>query len=343
MLSVRCDIPFVLGTFVLPDAAGADTLILCVRGTFTVERGRVSVAEEQRPLVMADAYHGDPLSSSLAHASDVTLPKPRTDVAIVGSAYAPRGRPAPEFGASVAVGAVRKTVRVLGDRVWKKGLWGVSAGPPAPVRQVPLRYERAFGGTRRLEDGTLLAEPRNPVGCGLRARRSPAELAGLPVPNLLAPAERLDTPTDAGTPVGFGFVAPSWEPRRSLAGTYGAAWREQRAPFLPADFDPRFLQAAAEGLVDRGKLQGGEPVELVNLAPPPLDVLEFRLPRCTFDARVRLGRETLAPRLELDTVVFESEPARLSLVWRAGVPCHGRFLEIESVGVALQRLEGVAA
>jgi hypothetical protein len=337
---VRSLLPFQHGTFVLPDPAGADTLVLCVKGTFAVERGNLRVATEQAPLVLADEYHGEPGASSLRYASDVSLPKPATDVAIVGSAFAPKGQPERRFACSAAVGKLRKVAHVLGDRVWKKGVFGVSATAPEPALEVPLVFERAFGGSRKLDDGTVVAEPRNPVGCGLKARRSRAELAGLPVPNLLAANEPLDQPADAGTPVGFGFVAPSWEPRRSRAGTYDAAWEEERAPFLPADFDPRYFQAAAEGLVYPGRFQGGEAVELVNLAPPPHTALRFRLPCCAFDVKVKLGREVLRPRLELDTIVIEPHLFRLGLVWRAAVPCHDRFHEIEGIQLAVAQLEG---
>ena len=49
-------------------------------------------------------------------------------------------------------------------------------------------------------------------------------------------------------------------PRRGFAGTYGARWQRTRAPYLPVDFDPRFLQFAVGGMAFDFHLKGNETV-----------------------------------------------------------------------------------
>ena len=49
---------------------------------------------------------------------------------------------------------------------------------------------------------------------------------------------------DRPAPACLAPIAEAWEPRRSFAGTYDAAWQQGRAPYLPTDLDPRFLASA---------------------------------------------------------------------------------------------------
>jgi len=333
---------FAAGTFIMPDERGADALLLVVKGTFQAARGAVRLAKEQRKLIVADVYWGEPDVSSLKYASDIHLPKPATDVAMVGAAYAPAGRPVAEFPFSLAVGPLRRTIRVFGDRT--VGARGISAA--APMTRVPLIYERAYGGTLRLPNGGVQSEPRNPVGRGFRARqprRGPAgEAMPTLLPNLVEMRELGDDSTETLAPVGVGYVAPSWEPRLTRGGTYGPRWLEERSPFLPEDFDPRFLQAASPGLVAQGRLRGGEPVEIVNGAPHPDSVLRFSLPCVELQAKVRIGaREETCP-LQVDTVLFEpDDDALFAMTWMASLPCHNRAPRIDWVTFGASRIEGV--
>jgi hypothetical protein len=77
VLQVENRTPFVPAMFVFPDAEGVDTLYVVVKATFTIARGAPRVAEEQRPIVPADAYRGEPGKSSLEHAGQAHLPRPR--------------------------------------------------------------------------------------------------------------------------------------------------------------------------------------------------------------------------------------------------------------------------
>jgi hypothetical protein len=133
-----------------------------------------------------------------------------------------------------------------------------------------------------------------------------------------------------------GFIAPSWEPRRSRAGTYDAAWLSDRAPFLPADFHPAFFNAAHPELVCPGFLRGGEPVEILNASPQGL--LRFELPVCELDVGVTIAGVLERPPMRLETVLLEPGDLRLSLTFRGAVTVDKQALHIEEVRVGLARL-----
>jgi hypothetical protein len=340
MLQVENQTPFVPGMFLFPDAAGVDTLYVVLKATFALGPRGPAVAEKQLPLVPADVYWGEPGKSSVRYAGEAHLSKPASDVVVVGAAHAPGGKPAPSFGVSFAVGRLRKVVHVHGERVWVGGPAGMSPSPPVPAASVPLLWERAFGGQEELGGGTVLSEPSNPVGTGFRGKRAARELDGTPLPNLEHPAHPLRSPSDRPPPCGVGFVAPSWQPRAAHAGTYDEAWQKRRAPYLPADFDPRFLQAAPADQIYPGFLQGGEPVELLNLSPA--GPLKFALPVCEPAVEVEVAGAEVRPRLAIETLLLEPDQGRFSLLWRGAVPCDKKALQISKASFELGRLAGVA-
>lgn len=341
MLQIENSTPFRVQLFLLPNPAGLERVYVVVKATFALRKGEAHVAEEQSPIIPADQYWGEPDMSSVRDAGEAHPTKPASDVILVGSAYAPGGKPSVDFGVSMAVGRIRKAIRVMGDRTWTSGLLGTVPSRPAPVTSVPLRWERAYGGQQDLGEGKVLREPRNPVGCGFKGKRSQEEMYGLPVPNLEDPGAPIKTVSDRPTPMGFGHIAPSWEPRSTLAGTYDEAWEQQRAPFLPDDFDPRFLQSAPLDQIYPGRLQGGEPVELINAAPQ--GVQRFTLPRCELEAKAHLTDGEEQPPLQLETLLLEPDQDRFAMLWRGEVRCGKRGLGVHLVELRVQRLDGAAA
>jgi hypothetical protein len=337
MLQIENETPFKAGIAVFPDPGGVDTLYLTVRGAFTLGQA-LTVADEQPPLRLADEHWGDPASTSLKYAGEIHLLKPSTDVVLVGHAYAMGGRPVPTVDVALAVGALRKAIRVFGDRAWK-GAIDPHIGAPAPFDRMPLVYERAFGGILEMDPdtGALTRDPRNPVGVGFARLRRGGEISARKLPNLEDPAHLLASPSDRPPPTSFGYIAPSWEPRRLAAGTYDEHWKNNRAPFLPADFHPRFFNAAHPDLVCKGYLQGGEEVSALHVTPSPL--LRFRIPVCRFDARVHIAVAVERPLLRLETVLIEPDDRRVSLIWRGSVRCDKSALRISRVGVAMAALE----
>jgi hypothetical protein len=334
VLQFRNHTPFVGMIGLMPDTKGVDTMLAVVKGTFTL--GAVpQVAEQQVPVAATPEYYADPVTSSMRVAPDVSLPKPSTDVLLVGSAVAPLARAVTEMLVEVHVGAVSRYARITGDRFWRASGSGYGMTSPEPFVAMPLTWERAFGGREQAADGWH-EDPRNPVGTGFRATDGVYSFDGLPVPNVEHVAQPMSSWRDRPAPCGFGPVGPHWEPRRSFAGTYDEAWQQQRAPYLPDDFDSRFLQTAPAESIAPAPLVGGEPVLLRGLAAEG-DV-SFVLPHADLEIAFILdGSPNVRPAL-LDTVTFEPDQRRFTMVWRASFPCDKKALKVSEVRATLQSL-----
>jgi hypothetical protein len=132
-------------------------------------------------------------------------------------------------------------------------------------------------------------------------------------------------------------VAPAWLPRRAYAGTYDAEWRRRRAPYLPRDFDARFLSCATPELIFDRFLAGGEPVELLGLSEQ--GPLRFTLPGCRPRAEIMIAGVVERPAFNLETVLIEPDDNQIALVWRAALPCDRRILKVEQVRLEAEGLE----
>jgi hypothetical protein len=320
MFHLKNDTPFVSQIFVFPDLRGIDTPCVLVKATFDLAPG-IPVAETQQPVTLTDAYWGEPGKSSLKYATEAHLEKPGTDVVVLGEACAPRDRPVPELFVRVSVAGRSSTLKVFGDRHWEKGLMGVATGSPKPFVRMPIVYERAYGGAHVIDTaaGRIAAETRNPVGIGFPGETGSREPADARLPNIEDPRNLIRTPKDRPGPAGYGYIAPSWEPRASYAGSYDETWRKTRAPCLPEDFDPRFFHAAHPDLVFPGHLRGGEPVAMMNLTPE--GERKFNLPACEPRVEVRFAGRSETAKARLETVLLEPADERLCLVWRSSTGC----------------------
>src|SRR4051794_16779620 len=181
---------------------------------------------------------------------------------------------------------------------------------------MPLIWERAFGG---VSPGSTERhpsfEPRNPVGCGLGSIAD--TLCGTRLPNIEHPSQRLRRVGDRPTPVGTGPLARSWQPRAGHAGTYDEAWRRDRAPHWPYDFDERFFSAAPEALQARPYLLGGEAVRLEGLDPE--GAIDFELPSLHFAMHSRFAHGEARRTPVLDGVLINATALELTLYFRATV------------------------
>jgi hypothetical protein len=192
-------------------------------------------------------------------------------------------------------------------------------------------WERAFGGTDR-KGAELRGEPRNPVGAGYRARDGEKALDGLALPNLEDPGDLISSWKDAPPPAGCGPICGHWEPRKSYAGTYDEQWQKQRAPYLPKDFDPRFLQLAPPGLVAPGYLQAGASAEVRGATPS--GVLRFQFPPVRIEVTYLLDNAPQPRPANLDTVLIEPDANRVVLVWRSVLRCDKKALRVNEVRTA---------
>lgn len=338
MLQLKNDTPFAVAMNTFPAGDGADHLVVAIKATFALG-GAPRLAQTQQPVALQDEYLASPDASSLRQASEMHPPKPGTDIVVVGQAHAPRGRPVQQMRVGLEAAGRQKIALVSGDRVWRDAQ-GRSVSSPAPFVTMPLVYERAYGGTQVLDEAAsaMAAEEHNPVGVGFAGTRR-VDVRGQALPNIEDPARPLRQWGDVSVPMGFGFVAPAWLPRRAFAGTYDEAWQQTRCPYLPEDFDPRFFNVASAGLTFERPLQGGERFRLANMSPGGL--LEFALPQCDFDVRARFAGAPRSLSPQLETVLIEPDEARVCVTWRCALDCDKRPLQVEEVSVAMRRLHGV--
>ncbi len=331
MLEIQNKTPYAAAIAPGLDATGRDLAIVAIKASFAIDAAnmRLTVADEQEPVAHATAFAGEPGFSSLLRDCETSPAKPGTDIALYGSAYTPDGKEAESVDAGLRVGPVQKAVRVFGDRVWQSGFGSWRASKPRPFTRMPLSYERAYGGKDQLGDKPETAdwEPRNPIGAGFAISGRKDRLEGRPLPNLEDPNQPIRHWRDRPPPAGFGLIPGDWAPRRDYAGSYDQAWRDERAPLLPKDFQPRFHHAAHPDLQTAQPLEGGETIEALNLSAD--GPLRLEVPRRQFELTFWIRQERKKAQPRLDTVIIEPDQRRLIALWRAVLPCPRQFLYIQ--------------
>ncbi len=286
-----------------------ECIILAVKATFALVPGGVATwCEEAEPLSGDEPLSDDVVNppgeahegGSLARATDFAPWKPRADVTLTGHAYpshtAHAAHTAQVSHVALTFGALHQRAAVLGDREWH----GEVPTAPATFDRMPLVWERAFGGK---------GFPKNPCGRGFH---------GAMLPNLEQATGLIRSPKDAPEPVCFAPVPREWQLRAHKLGTYDAAWRAQRWPYFPRDFDWSYMNAAPVPLqIDYPT--GAEHFELAGVHPT-LPSIVGTLPGLRARA-FALGTDEAGSTfrelpLKLDTVSFDADALRVSLVWR---------------------------
>ena len=318
---------------------GEPLIVPIIGTTFRIEDDRLDPSEKQPEINLAGEYWDEPGVSSFKLEPQIAFTKPSTDVVLIGHAFS-GGRSSVDV--TLRVGALRQTARVTGDRYWVKTFTGIEATSPEPFDTMPLTFERAFGGwDRSLPDPCCHGfEQRNPVGAGFRLRNGLFE-DGTRLPNIEHPAHPLREYGETPPPIGFGFTAPHWQPRATFAGSYDEAWQRDRMPLLPSDFDRRFFNAAAPGLIAPGYLEGNEAVSIENASPRgtiSFSLPAVRPPECRFRL---IGNRDVRVETNLDTVIINADDALLTLLWRGYLavqngPHDAQSIQIQSGGVFYQ-------
>ncbi|MSP24432.1 MAG: DUF2169 domain-containing protein [Myxococcales bacterium] len=289
---VLADPPFVAATRPWQLRPPKDALIVIAKCTLTLVPGETATAcDEQQPLT-GDLPHDDDPAASLRYASDFAPFKPLCDVMMVGHAY-------PHGHASVALvqlvfGSLRRAIAAVGEREWSGGV----PSSPRPFERMPLRFERSYGGAGIAD---------NPLG--LWATRPP---------NLEWSDHLARTRNDRGRPACFGPVSELWSPRSNGLGSYGHAWKSERWPYFPADFDWHHFNAALPELRIPYP-RGDERFDLAGVRSERTTV-SGRLPGLRPRAIALLAESQWrdVPML-LDTVWFDADLLKVSLVWRGAV------------------------
>lgn len=330
MLQLKNTTPFAAAIALFPNEQGVDTLYTITKATFQIGK-HWTLLEEQAEPCKEDIYWGEPGLSSLRQASDYHTGKSGTDLVVIGSAYAPQEALVSQLDVSVQLGAYGKAIRVFGNRVWDRG----RVSSAEPFTSMPLVYERAFGGVDVADGQLRAAELRNPVGMGFAGKKSYAEVNGSYLPNLECPRKLIQDYRDTPPPACFAPIAPNWQPRISYAGTYDDYWKQHRAPFLPEDYRPRFMNVAHPDLVCTEFLKGGEPVRITGMHPN--GDLAFNLPSVNLLSKAQVAGREVCAAFDLETVLIDTLFMRLTILWRSAITCNKQALKIREVNVSMVR------
>ncbi len=328
------------------DEPAAQRCWAVVKRTYRIAEGRLEPIE---PLPLLHDVRDEDLAVQLPPGSDYRPFKRFADVVVLGSAFAPGGRPTAEMSVSVYVGDAGKRVAVLGDRLVTWTSEGAPVfGSPEPFTQMPLGYENAYGGVdERLQpapaksfwdalrnDGDPVgAYPRNPIGKGYVTIA--ARVGDLALPNLEDPDHRL-TPEnliavrperwfEQPLPWALGWTPPMCFPRPSLLGARlrfpvdpSHRLEEVARGLLPEAWrdlpGTHFFQEASLGMTFHD-LRPGTPIRLRGMHPerPDIELTVPEPPRMAID--VEGDREPVAPRIV--NVVLTPHEERIEVTWAA--------------------------
>ncbi|HRI64958.1 MAG TPA: DUF2169 domain-containing protein [Polyangium sp.] len=203
--------------------------VIC-KATFKLAPTISNLSSEQEPIQYGESHYDNDPARGVERPNDMVPFKPRADVMLVGSAFAPGRQVARTVAARLVVGDIDKSVEVYGSRVlYPDG----TTREGAAFASMPLRYEKASGGI----------DTWNPIG--MPAQRDPA-YGTRHLPQIMPKGFFLPHP-DAPIPaIGFGPISASWPIRHEQLGARARTFSEQHieSQVLGAHFDPYFFQMA---------------------------------------------------------------------------------------------------
>ena len=242
---------------------------------------------------------------------DMCMPKPRGEVLVVGTCFAPEGKPVPAYEVGLQIGPIDKTLYVFGDRFWKRRfLFFKTISDPLPFREMAVTYENAFGGPEY---------KKNPLGKGHAATESDTGKIIRPLPNIEIPQELIDSPGKKPDPAGFGPIDLTWPQRMDKVGTYDQKWLDNLFPGLAEDIDYTYFNAAPPDQWLDGFFNGNESFEIRGMHPAK-PRMQASLPgfksRCFINRQTGEDEEFKEIKTNLDTVWLFPHAEKGITVWR---------------------------
>jgi len=303
-------------------AEGAPFLSVIIKATFKIPTGggAARAAAEQLPIFTADQPYDPKQPGSVL--------KFESDVVLVGHAYAPFGRPTKMLDVEIEVGALRKKLRIFGDRTWSFPSDHADAIPyivgPADFLKMPLTWDRAFGGI----DKTAPLRPREPhfkpwcernyLGKGFCGARTVASINGTSLPNIEDPDDLIRTWDSNPRPAGCCFFPRNSRPRVECFGTFDDEWQAERKPKMPLDFRFAAYNGADLSMQGAPYLIGNELVRLTNVAAYGAKV-EFALPGFKPTLSLIQAGDVRTVNTVLDTILLLPDESSFCLVWRGSI------------------------
>ncbi len=304
------------------DRAGRDVAVVVAKLAYAVSLGgRATVAF--RPVRFEESRDGH---GALKFPSELVDDKPGTDVALVGTAHPPRGKPVDKTLAWVQAGTLRKVVTVYGPRRYVADWKGVVPGPPGTLEATPLRFDHCFGGHEHAH-ASYESEPYNPVGRGFAV--DPKTLVGK-IAHALEPVDDLRSGQTSHRSHGcFAPIPESFEPRRKLAGTYDPEWARTRAPIRPKDFDVAHNAWAVPELRSSTPLPTDTPFEVAGILAE--GIWRFKLPQYAMEFESTLLGETRTHASHLDSVIIDADERVVELTFRASIVLPRKWAMLEKI------------
>ncbi len=288
-------------------------LTVMVKASFDLVPGGPMTAAPPEDIAWVEAHHRNAPTQSVRLTTDLAPFLPAADVVLTGHAHAPAGAPAQALTVRFAVfrerALVEKLIHVYGDRVTRKDSIPPGVAAPAapaagaevtPFEQMPLVYERAFGG---------LGHRDNPFGTGVGANDR--------APNLL-------DPQDAKQPSCFAPISAGLPSRKRMLDKAQREGLKQPIVDITGDLSFQYFHAAPPDQRVPQFLMGNEWVVLDGMHPTERSV-QSRLPDAVAAARV-YGLDGLGDAdfrevaLVADTLRVDADRMTCSLTWRGHVP-----------------------
>jgi len=281
--------------------------------------GKLKPLESPLPLVEADEYLDDPETSSLSEAYELQPFKQHAEFYLYGKAY-PR-----QQGDSTGLTQVKlqhrssqleKTLVVLGEHHWKRGLFGITRSKVSPLQPLDLTYELTWGGQDQNTAKTLAA---NPAGQDYYMRfwqRSDSKSPQIEYENHFSMRMSRHNRRVAG----YGPLPGHWFPRNSRFGQLPDADTLDKTlcPWGP-DVDPLLHQMAPDDQQFAGFYEGGETLTLCGFFPDT-ESINVKLPHLVgAPLQVSKNEKPHSCPLKADTLVINTEQRQLSLIYRYAI------------------------
>ena len=202
---------------------------------------------------------------------DDGFPKARGEFFASGCCHTPGGKALQRAEVIVQVGNIEKHLAVFGERVWRRGGFGMTE--PQEFTSIPLTWNHSFGHEH---------SAFNQLGQGIIPDKSPSD-AVIRLPNVEYFDDLIVDTHDRPKPAAMLPIPPHWEPRASQSGTYDQEWKKHRWPWHPVDIDWSFFNAAPEDQQLSGFFEGGESVRIKGMHPDFQDIrttVPVLRPRC---------------------------------------------------------------